>query len=393
MLIPADGQRAARELILTIAPPFLRISHIETIRRISGIELIAVSSHDFEKAKEVAKKYFIPKCYETAEELISDPEIQVVHNCTPNHLHLEINARIISTGKHVFSEKPLGMTFAESKQMLTLLAQHPKVVAGVNFCYRMNALVQDARNRIASGEIGKVYLIHGSYLQDWLLYDTDYNWRIDPRYSGESRCVADIGSHWMDTAQVLAGCRITAVCANLATMLPVRKKPTHAVKTFAVNDDVQREEVRVDTEDYAGVLVRFENGAAGVFQCSQVSAGRKNYLDIEVDGSISSFHWQQESSDYMWKGNRDKNNEEVMRNPVLLTPNARRYAHLPAGQPEGWNDAFCNTLVAYYDFIRSGKQQHGEKCDFATFEDGHYIAKLTEAILRSAREKRWINVD
>ena len=367
--------------------------HIETLRRIGGVQIVAVSDHNYALAQRKAEEFCIPKCYATAEELIADPEIQVVHDCTPNHLHLDINSKIIKADKHVFSEKPLGMTSAESTQMLALLAEHPKVVAGVDFCYRMNALVQDASHRIANGEIGRPYLIHGSYLQDWLLFDTDYNWRIDPSLSGESRCVADIGSHWMDTAQVLAGCRITEVCANTLTALPIRKKPSRQVETFAVNDDVQREEIAVNTEDYAGVLVKFANGACGVFQCSQVSAGRKNYIDIEVDGSLSSFHWQQETSDRMWKGNRDKNNEEIMRNPNLVTPEARKYATLPAGQPEGWNDAFRNTLDAYYSFIRSGKKQAGEACDFATFEDGHYIAKLTEAILKSAREKRWVTVE
>lgn len=367
--------------------------HIETLRRIGDVQIVAVSDQNYALAQRKAEQFCIPKCYASAEELIADPEIQVVHDCTPNHLHLEINSKIIKAGKHVFSEKPLGMTSAESAQMLELLKEHPEVVAGVDFCYRMNALVQDARYRIAKGEIGRPYLIHGSYLQDWLLFDTDYNWRIDPSLSGESRCVADIGSHWMDTAQVLAGCRITEVCANTLTALPVRKKPSRQVETFAVNDDVQREEIAVNTEDYAGVLVKFANGACGVFQCSQVSAGRKNYIDIEVDGSISSFHWQQETSDRMWKGNRDQNNEEIMRNPNLMDPEARKYATLPAGQPEGWNDAFRNTLDAYYSFIRSGKRQAGEACDFATFEDGHYIAKLTEAILKSAREKRWVTVE
>lgn len=355
--------------------------HIETLRRLGYVQIVAVSDQNYALAQRKAEEFCIPKCYATAEELIADPEIQVVHDCTPNHLHLEINSKIIKAGKHVFSEKPLGMTSAESAQMLALLAEHPEVVAGVDFCYRMNALIQDARHRIANGEIGRPYLIHGSYLQDWLLFDTDYNWRIDPSLSGESRCVADIGSHWMDTAQVLAGCKITEVCANTLTALPIRKKPAKQVETFAVNTDIQREEIAVNTEDYAGVLVKFANGACGVFQCSQVSAGRKNFIDIEVDGSISSFHWQQETSDHMWKGNRDKNNEEIMRNPNLVTPQARKYATLPAGQPEGWNDAFRNTLDAYYSFIRSGKRQAGEACDFATFEDGHYIAEDRKSVV------------
>ena len=372
---------------------FIGVSHIDAIRRIGFLDLVAVADQNYELAKKKAELYSIPTCYRTAEELIADPEIEVVHNCTPNHLHLELNEKIIRAGKHVFSEKPLGKSSAESQKMLDLLKDHPKTVAGVNFCYRMNALIQDAKNRIAAGELGKIYLIHGSYLQDWLLYDTDYNWRIEPEVSGESRCVGDIGSHWMDTAQVLAGCKITEVCANTVTAIPVRKKPSRPVEAFAINTDVDTVDVPVKTEDYAGVLVKFENGASGVFQCSQISAGRKCFIDIEVDGSQCSLQWQHQTSDRMWKGNRDKNNEEVMRNPNLMTPDARKYTYLSAGHPEGWNDAFKNNLLAFYTFIRDGKTPGVDPCDFATFEDGHYMMKLIEAVMKSGRERRWVRVE
>lgn len=367
-------------------------SHIDALRRIGFAELAAVADIDHGLALKKAWEFGIDKCYATMEELIADPEIAVVHNCTPTHLHNEVNAKIIRAGKHVFSEKPLSRTSAESAQILALLQDYPNTVAGVNFCYRMNPLIQDAKNRIAKGEIGKPYLIHGSYLQDWLLYNTDYNWRVEPAYSGASRCVGDIGSHWMDLAQVLAGCKITEVCANTVIVHPTRKKPTTAVETFAKQTDTACEEVPVETEDYAGVLVKFENGASGAFQCSQISAGRKCFIDIEVDGAESSFHWNHETGDRMWKGNRDKNNELVMRNPNLMTEEARPYTYLGAGHPEGWNDAFKNGLEAYYRFIRDGKRMDTDTCDFATFADGHYIMKLTEAILQSGQERRWITV-
>ncbi|NLF29219.1 MAG: Gfo/Idh/MocA family oxidoreductase [Clostridiales bacterium] len=372
---------------------FIASSHIEGIRRIGDLELAAVADENCELARKKAENFCVPTCYKTADELIADPEIEVVHNCTPNHLHLSLNEKIIRAGKHIFSEKPLGMTSRESAWMLELLKEHPSTVAGVNFCYRMNALLQDAKNRIAAGEIGNVYLAHGSYLQDWLLFDTDYNWRVEPETCGESRCVGDIGSHWMDTAQVLVGSRIVEVCANVVTAVPVRKKPTKPVETFSLNTDVETVDVEVKTEDYAGVLVKFENGASGAFQCSQVSAGRKCFIDIEIDGSLSSLQWQHQISDRMWKGNRDRNNEEVMRNPNLMTPEARRYTSLSAGHPEGWNDAFKNTLTAFYGFIRDGKTPGKDPCDFATFEDGHYMMKLIEAIIKSGRERRWVSVD
>jgi predicted dehydrogenase len=257
----------------------------------------------------------------------------------------------------------------------------------------MYPLIQDVKARIAAGEIGQPMLVHGSYLQDWLLFDTDYNWRIEPEYSGVSRCVGDIGSHWMDLAQTMTGSRITEVCANTVIALPVRKKPKTQVETFAVNANVEYEEKKVTTEDYAGVLVKFDNGASGVFQCSEISAGRKCFIDIEVDGSEASFHWNHEIGDRMWKGNRNSNNEEVMRNPNLMMSAAKPYSYLAAGHPEGWNDAFKNSIEAFYRYIRDGKKQGLDSCDFATFEDGHYIMKLTEAIIKSGKEKRWVSVE
>ena len=372
---------------------FIGVSHIEAIRRIGFAELTAVADANFDLAQKKADEYGIRKCCANIDELINDPEIQVVHNCTPNHLHKEINEKIILAGKHVFSEKPLARSAEESEHMVNLLKEHPDIVAGVDFCYRMNSLVQDAKNRISADEIGKPYIVHGSFMQDWLLFDTDYNWRIEPEYTGSSRCVGDIGSHWMDTAQTLIGSRIIEVCANTVIAIPKRKKPTSVVETFSVNTNIEYEEKDIVTEDYAGVLVKFENGVSGVFQCSEISAGRKCFLEVTVDGSKASFHWEQETSDRMWKGNRNSNNEEIMRNPNLMTPEARKYTYLAAGHPEGWNDALKNNFMAFYTFIRDGKKLGTDKADFATFEDGHYIMKITEAIIRSGKEHRWIAVE
>jgi predicted dehydrogenase len=372
---------------------YIGVSHIEALRRIGFVEIAAVADVNYELARKKAQEYGIAKCCASMEELIADPEIVAVHNCTPNHLHLEINEKIIKAGKHVFSEKPLAKSSEESAYMLELLRDYPDTVAGVNFCYRLYPLIQDAKARIAAGEIGRPLLVHGSYLQDWLLYETDYNWRIEPEYTGVSRCVGDIGSHWMDLAQVMIGSRITEVCANTVIAHPVRKKPTTQVETFAVNANVEYEEKKVTTEDYAGVLVKFANGATGVFQCSEISAGRKCFIDIEVDGSEASFHWNHEIGDRMWKGNRNSNNEEVMRNPNLMMQPGKAYSYLAAGHPEGWNDAFKNSIEAFYRYIRDGKKYGTDPCDFATFEDGHYIMKLTEAVIKSSREKRWITVD
>ena len=371
---------------------FIGVSHIEAIRRIGYAELVAVTDVNLEVARKKAAEYYIPKCYATIDELLADPEISVVHNCTPNNLHLEVNEKIIRAGKHVFSEKPLGRTAKESARMLSLLRENKNIVHGMNFIYRMNPLVQEMKNKIAKGEIGDPKLVHGSYLQDWLLYETDYNWRIEPEVSGPSRCMADIGSHWMDTAQNVMGAKITAVCADLVTTIPVRKKALGQVETFSVNANAEYEDKVVKTEDYGAVLVKFDNGVHGVFYASEVSAGRKCFLNLEVDGSKSSLYWNQETADQMWMGNRDKDNQLIMRNPNLMTPEAKQYTYLAAGHPEGWNDAMKNNLQSFYTFIREKKTPGVDPCDFATFEDGHYLMRITEAILESSRTKQWIDV-
>lgn len=371
---------------------FIGVSHIEAIRRIGFAELTAVADVNYELAKRKAADYFIPKCFKTVDELLADPEINVVHNCTPNNLHREVNEKIIRAGKHIFSEKPLARNSEESAHMLNLLKENKNIVHGVNFNYRMNPLVQEMKYKIKNGEIGTPKLVHGSYLQDWLLYETDYNWRIEPEVCGPSRCVADIGSHWMDAVQAITGAKITEVCSDLVTTIPVRKKAKGQVETFSVNANAEYEDKVVRTEDWGAVLIKMDNGAHGVFYASEVSAGRKCFLDIEIDGTKASLHWNQETADRMWMGFRDRDNSIIMRNPNLMTPEARQYTYLAAGHPEGWNDALKNNIGSYYTYIRDGKIPGADPCDFATFEDGHYMIRITEAILRSNETKQWIKI-
>lgn len=372
---------------------FIGVSHIDALSRLRNVEIVGVADANESLGKERCTEYGIKRYYGDMEELINDKEIQVIHNCTPNYLHRDINLKIIEADKHVFSEKPLGLTSMESQQMLDMLDRHPSVVAGVNFCYRMNPLIQDAKNRIRSGEIGRPLLVHGHYLQDWLLYDTDYNWRIEEKFTGPSRCAADIGSHWLDLAQTLLGSKVAAVCADTAQAYQTRKKGTQAVETFMRQSADEYEEVNVTTEDYAGALLKFDNGTTGIFHCSQVSAGRKCCIQIEVDGTNAAFSWNHETSDQMWKGNRDSNNELIMRNPNFMTKDAKKYSYLPAGHPEGWNDAFKNNLSAFYSYIANNGKERGKSCEFATFQDGHDITKIIEAILQSARTKQWVSVE
>ncbi|NMB95682.1 MAG: Gfo/Idh/MocA family oxidoreductase [Clostridiaceae bacterium] len=371
---------------------YIGISHIEAIRRIGFADIVAVSDVNYDLAKRRANDYYIPKCYNSLEEMLADDEIDIIHNCTPNNLHLEVNEKIIKAGKHVFSEKPLARTSDESEKLLELLEEHKNVIHGMNYNYRMNPLVQEMKNKVKNGEIGEPKLAHGSYLQDWLLYDTDYNWRIEPEVCGPSRCIADIGTHWMDAIQTVTGGKIIEVVSDLVTTIPIRKKPKGQVETFSIASSTEYEEVEVKTEDYGAVIFKMDNGVRGVFCVSEVSAGRKCYFNFQIDGTKSSMYWNQEVADQMWMGFRDKDNSLVMRNPNLMTPEAREYTYLAAGHPEGWNDAMRNNVYSFYKYIADGKTIGKDPCDFATFYDGHYLIKITEAILESNKTKQWVKV-
>jgi predicted dehydrogenase len=371
---------------------FIGASHIEAVRRIGSAQVLAVADANYELAKRKSEEYNIPRCYKSAEDLLADPEINVVHNCTPNDLHAQIIEKIIKAGKHVLTEKPLTRTSEESDRVLALLKEHPEIKGCVNFNYRMNPLVQEMKNKLKNGDIGKPYLVHGSYLQDWLLYETDYNWRLEPEICGPSRCVADIGSHWMDTVQTVLGSKIVEVCADLATVIPFRKKPKGQVETFSINIGNEYEIKKIETEDYGAVMFKMDDGTHGVFYVSEVSAGRGCGLNFEIDGSKASLYWDQETCDQMWMGFRDSDNLQIMRNPNNMTPEAKKYTYLAKGHPEGWNDAFKNNIYSFYKYISDGKIMGKDPCDFATFEDAAYIIKLTESILISNKTRQWVSV-
>jgi predicted dehydrogenase len=371
---------------------YVSANQIDGIRRLGYVEIAGAVDVDYNLARKKADKYYIPKCYRSIDEMLQDDEIRVIHNCTPNYLHKEINEKVIKAGRHIFSEKPLCKTSSESEELLKLLRANPGIVAGVDFVYRMNPLVLEMRDRVRKGEIGRPKLIHGSYLQDWLLYDTDYNWRMDSKVSGKSRCIADIGAHWMDLVQFITDSRIVKVSADLVTTIPVRKKPLGQVEAFSKNTSTQYEDKAVDTEDYGAVLFEMDNGVHGVFCSSEVSAGRKCAISFEIDGEKSSLYWNQEGADQMWMGFRDRPNQQIIRDPNSAPEDIREYYSLPAGHPEGHNDAMANIMRSFYGFIRDNKQIGRDACEFATFEEGHYMMKLIEAILESSQTKQWVSV-
>lgn len=377
-----------------IGTGFIGPAHIEALRRIGGVRVIAIASAELDRARSLADQFGIPKVYGSWQEVVSDPDVEVVHNCTPNNLHFRINKAVIQARKHIVSEKPLTLTSKESAELLKLV-QRAGVVHAINFNYRFYPLIQHARAMVRSGELGKIYLVHGHYLQDWLYYDTDYNWRLESSVSGASRAVADIGSHWCDLVQFVTGSRITHVNADLMTVHQKRKKPTRAIETFKGKEaavEHSAKSVKIDTEDAGIVMVRFENGARGVCVVSQVSAGRKNREWFEVDGSRKAVSWDQEEPNQLWVGHREKPNEVLIKDPSLLADEARPYAHYPGGHPEGYPDGPKNLFSQVYAFIRSGRDPRTERPEFPTFEDGHWENRIVEAVLKSARKEGWVRV-
>jgi predicted dehydrogenase len=374
-----------------IGTGFIGPAHIEALRRL-GIEVVAVAGPRIDGVAEKAQAMHIAKYYDTAEALIADPEINVVHITSPNHVHHPQAKAALLVGKHVVCEKPLAMNSAESIELVQL-AKTKKLVNAVNFNIRFYPLSHQARQMVQSGEIGDVYIVQGSYLQDWLLLPTDWNWRLEPQFSGDMRAVADIGSHWLDLTTFITGLQIEAVFADFTTFLKTRKKPTQPVETFTgkLQTAVEYVEQPINTEDYATVMLRYSSGARGVMTVAQVCAGRKNRLYYEIDGAQSAIVWDGERPNELWINHRERPNELMLKDPSLLSPEARSLASYPGGHNEGFPDTFKQLYRAIYRYIEAG--DFNALPDFPTFEDGHRALRVGEAIFRSAQEGRWVNVD
>jgi predicted dehydrogenase len=367
---------------------FIGPAHVEALRRL-GIEVIGIAGSSRDRALPKARALGLSKVYDAFESLIADPLINVVHITSPNHLHYPQVKAALLAGKHVVCEKPLAMNSKESAE-LAVLAREKNLINAVNFNIRFYPIAQHARSVVQSGNIGDVFIIQGSYLQDWLLLPTDWNWRLEPELGGEMRAVSDIGSHWLDLVTFITGLKVEAVCADFATFIPIRKKPVSPIDTFSgrpfTSGDYLDQTIR--TEDYATILLRFVGGARGVLTVSQVSAGRKNRLYFEIDGSQSSLTWDSEQPNELLVGHRDRPNELLLKDPSLLSPDARQFASYPGGHSEGFPDTFKQLYFAVYRYLAAG--DFSAKPDFPTFADGHYEIVLGEAILRSAREEKWI---
>ena len=369
---------------------FIGPAHIEGLRR-NGIQVRGLAESTYELAQAKAAELSIPKAYPSFEALLADPDIDVVHLATPNVLHFPHARAALLAGKHVVCEKPLAMTAAESAELVRLAAEMGKVNA-INFNIRMYPMVQQARSLVQSGELGNLFILQGSYLQDWLLFETDWNWRLQADQGGSLRAVGDIGSHWLDLMTFITGLRVEEVYADFKTFHTTRKKPARPLETFTgkILQPSDYIDQPIATEDYATVLLHYENGVTGVVTVAQVCSGRKNRLFFEISGSRSSLAWDGERPNELWIGHRTAPNQVLLKDPSLLTPEARQTASYPGGHAEGFPDTFKQLSKKVYDYIFAG--DYTKQPDFPTFADGHYEMLLCEAIEKSAKEGQWVKV-
>ena len=352
--------------------------------RLAGAELTGVAASSPESAQAAAAALGADRAFDSAEEMVRAPGIDVVHICTPNHLHVPLAEAALAAGKHVVCEKPLALDPAGAQQLVDAAAGSG-LQAGVPFVYRYYPTVREARERVGGGQTGPLRLLHGTYLQDWLLHPGDGNWRVDERLGGPSRAFADIGSHWCDLAEFVSGQRMTRVSARLLTAVPERSSA--AGRQAFASDGEAGETRRVTTEDAALVQFETDAGAIGSVVISQVSAGRKNRLWIELDGAEEALAFDQEHPEELWCGRRE-DLTIVRRDPATLSPAAARLAFLPAGHPQGYADCFDAFVADFYDSVRNGSAVAA----MPTFSDGLRAALITDAVLISAREERWVEV-
>jgi predicted dehydrogenase len=368
---------------------FMGRVHLEAVRRVESVEVAAIAGRNEEATRKLGAGFSVPVLTTDYREVLRDPAIDAVHIGTPNAQHFSMAKDALLAGKHVLCEKPLTTTVAEAEELVSIATRQ-----GVRNCtchnLRYYPMVQQMRRMREAGELGEILVVQGTYSQDWLLYDTDWNWRVETKAGGPSRCMADIGSHFFDMAEHVTGLRVTSLCADLQTFHPTRKQPKHSVETFA-NKLLGPEdyvETPIDTEDFGAVIFRMGARTRGCMTASQVSAGRKNGLSIEIYGTRSSVAWNQERPDELWAGHRDVGNQVFVKDPSLLKPTARSYADLPGGHSEGYDDTFKQVFRRFYASIATP----GEAPEYPQFVDGLRQLTILDAALQSNRKRAWVDV-
>ncbi len=370
-----------------IGTGFIGPVHVEALRRL-GVTVAAICDVA-DLAQAAAARLAIPQAFTDYHEMLACPDLDVVHITAPNRFHCEMSLAALRAGKHVVCEKPLAMTTKETAQIVKTVRASKKVFA-VNYNVRFYPAVQQLQRLVARGELGDIIHVNGTYMQDWLFKDTDYNWRLLPQEGGKLRAVADIGTHWMDTVSFILGAKITSVFADLVTWHKDRRRPLGEVQTFAKADAKMKfATYQVETDDFASILLKFANGARGNLGVSQVAAGRKNCIRVEIYGSKKSAWWCSESPETLHYGNRDSANEVAVRGTPVFGPEVAPYVDYPAGHVEGFPDTFkMNFRSIYSSIVGTGTAPPF----FATAEDGHQEVAVCEAIMKSNQAEAWAKV-
>jgi len=372
-----------------IGTGFMGKVHAEQVRRLGNVEIAAVASATDQLAKDFGDAIGVERTTGDYKTILSDQSIEAVHVLVPNALHHPISKAALEAGKHVLCEKPFTVTVAEARELVELAAKMGKANA-LEHNLRYYPVVQQIRRMIEAGDLGEILIAQGTYSQDWLLYDTDWNWRIDSKENGALRAMGDIGSHWMDMIQHLTGLKITAVCAELETFHKTRKKPKGPIETFAgkklTPDDYT--ETPIDTDDYGAVMLHLGDRARASFTVSQMSAGCKNRFSFEIFGTKAGVGWNQERPDELWIGQRNSPNQIIVKDPSLLYPKAASFADLPGGHSEGYDDCHKQVFKRFYAKVADPSAE----VDYPTFEDGLWGMIVLEKVLESARKRAWVEV-
>jgi predicted dehydrogenase len=368
---------------------FMGRVHAENLRRLPGVEVAAVAGSSGERARLFGNSIGVNRTTGNYQELLEDSAIDAVHVLTPNALHYPICRAALEAGKHVLCEKPFTLTVAEARELVELAGR-----TGLANCIQHNLryypVVQQMRSMIEAGDLGEILIVQGTYSQDWLLYETDWNWRVDSADNGALRAMGDIGSHWMDLIQHLTGLRIRALCADLATFHQTRRRPRGSVETFAgkTAQPGDYDSVTISTEDFGSVLVHLGDRARGAFTVSQMSAGRKNMFTVEIYGTKAGVAWNQERPDELWIGQRDVPNQILLKDPALMYPRAAAYADLPGGHSEGYDDTHKQVFKRFYARVADA----AAPVEYPTFEDGLLGMRLLEKVAESSKKRGWVEI-
>ncbi len=371
---------------------FIGPVHVEALHRV-GVRVKGILGSSAQKSEESARALGLETAYASYDDILHDADVQAVHITTPNRTHFEMSKAALAAGKHVICEKPLAMNAQETAALVEAAKAHPHLVAAVNYNIRFYPMALQARAMVQSGALGDIYTLRGAYIQDWLLYDTDWNWRLVPEEGGDLRAIGDIGTHWMDLLGFITGLKVESLLADLNTFITERRKPRQAVATFKGKEQagpVEYDTVPIRTEDTGAVLFHYRGGARGTMNVSQVNAGRKNQLTFEIAASKGAIAWDSERPNELWIGHRDRPNEHFLRDPGLLAESAHMYTNYPGGHNEGFPDTFKQLYRAVYGYIAAG--DFAAPKPFPTFEDGHDEVRLCDAILESHKARKWVDV-